>query len=164
MTSLRRHVAVGFGETHFAVTAYAAGGSEFAKDTSLQSSIPVIATRHSALGYLNAKAGHSQDRLSYHGWIVGHGIVPDATSGARSETPPMNTAPTIDAGQLALALAHLKLCVRDRTALQKPQKPWARTVIPCFDQGGFQSLWATSRQPFREPISGIFGKALPPVR
>jgi hypothetical protein len=148
-----------------ALRACAAGGSDFAKDTSLQSSIPVIATGHSALGYLNAKAGHSQDRPSYHGWIVEHGIGPDATSGARSETPPMNTRPTIDAAQLALALAHLKLCVRDRPALQKPQKPLVPSLVcPCFEQLGFQSAQATRLPPFREPLSGIFGKALAPVQ
>ncbi len=76
----------------------------------------------------------------------------------------MNTTPTTDAGQLALALAHRKLCVRDLPALQKRQKPLARRLFHCFDQFGFQSGQATGRAPLREKFSVSVGKALAPVR
>lgn len=76
----------------------------------------------------------------------------------------MNTTPTTDAGQLALALAHRKLCVRDRPALQKRQKPLARRGFRRFYQLRFQSGQATGRAPLREQFSVSVGKALAPVR
>jgi hypothetical protein len=113
---------------------------------------------------VNAKAGHSQDRPSYHGRIVEHGIVPDATSEARSETPPMNTIPTTDAGQLALPWHTASFASATGPALQKRQKPLARRGFPRFDQLRFQSGQATGRAPLREKFSVRVGKALAPVR
>jgi hypothetical protein len=112
----------------------------------------------------NAKAGHSQDRPSYCGWIVEHWIVPDAASEARSETLPMNTTPTTHAGQLALALAHPKHRVRDRARTTEAAEAYRPNRHSCFEQLRFQSGKATGRALLREPFSVSVGKALAPVR
>jgi hypothetical protein len=57
----------------------------------------------------------------------------------------MNTIPTTDAGQLALPWHTASFASATGLALQKRQKPLARTGFPRFDQLRFQSGQATGR-------------------
>jgi hypothetical protein len=83
---------------------------------------------------------------SVQGWVeamtsLGRLIVFDQPGSGMSDPVTPGALPTMeqwaDAGQLALALAHLKLCVRDRPALEKRRKTSVARAFPavrCFPQ------------------------------